>query len=475
MVIRRFAVIAAVVCMLGGFASSSVASGPVSYYGKLQASGNKLVGSKTGPDKPVQLKGVSLGWSNTGWETARFFNTATVNAMVDLWKAELIRAPLGIGSNGYYIPASQSLAGAQSNLDRVKVAIDAAIAKDVYIIIDWHSHTAHTAAETAIARTFFSEIAKEYGKYDNVIFEIYNEPDSTSLTWATLKNYTEQILPAIREHSDNLVLVPTLRWCQRIDHIPDPIVDDNVAYVLHFYAHSHPITGQVVSSGGIPGETAASRPTFRQAVEGTLARNLAIFVSEWGTTHADGGNGANFDSHNAANTDAWMALLDEHKISSAAWNLNNKNEGSAFFRAPANGGNSGTTNSAVAAWTAAQLTDVNAMTASGAYIYNMLVKHAETAEWRNPATGTNPHKTAATANSGLKIAAKRDAVTFTAAHGGAISEVSIYNIAGKRVFTQSSASSAQVKWNSAATPKGMYVATVRFNNGAVVRSNVLVK
>jgi len=473
MIIRRFAVIAAVVCVLGGLAAAA-AQGPVSYYGKLQASGNKLIGSKTG--EPVQIKGVSLGWSNSTWETSRFFNTSTVNAMVDLWKAEVIRAPLGIGSNGYYVPATQSSAQAQANLDRVKTAINAAIAKDVYIIIDWHSHTAHSAAETAIARTFFSEIAREYGHYDHVIFEIYNEPDVTSLTWSDLRNYTNQILPAIREHSDNLVLVPTLRWCQRIDHIPDPISDPNVAYVLHFYAHSHPLTARVVDATGIPGETATTRPTFRQAVEATLGRNLAIFVSEWGTTHADGGNGNNFNTHNVASTDAWMAFLDEHKISSAAWNLNNKNEGSAFFRAPANGGNPGTTNAAVAAWTEAQLTNTDAMTASGAYIYNMLNRYAETAEWRNPSNSAKPHKSAARANTGLEMAVKRGAVTFTAAQGGAISEVSIYNIAGKRVFSQrGSASSALVKWSTAATPRGMYVAAVKLNTGAVVQTNILVK
>ncbi|HSQ42598.1 MAG TPA: hypothetical protein VLM37_09985 [Fibrobacteraceae bacterium] len=75
-------------------------NGPVSYYGQLSVSGNQITGANTGA--AVQVHGVSLGWSNTGWESADFFNATTVSHMVDDWKAEIVRAPLGYngGSGG---------------------------------------------------------------------------------------------------------------------------------------------------------------------------------------------------------------------------------------------------------------------------------------------------------------------------------------------------------------------------------------
>jgi len=83
---------------------------------------------------------------------------------------------------------------------------------------------------------------------------------------------------------------------------------------------------------------------------------------------------------------------------------------------------------------------------------------------------------AMTAKYGFAVNQKRDAVTFTAAQNMAISEVSIYNIAGRKVFSQKRAApSAQIRWNIASTPKGMYIAQVKMSNGAVVQRNVLIK
>jgi len=86
------------------------------------------------------------------------------------------------------------------------------------------------------------------------------------------------------------------------------------------------------------------------------------------------------------------------------------------------------------------------------------------------------HKTSAGAK-GFGIAVKRGAVTFTAGQDRAISEISVYNIAGKKIFSQQkrSAPSAQVTWNTAKTAKGMYVARVKLNNGMVVQRNLMIK
>ena len=324
---------------------------PVEAYGKLLAKGNMLFGSKTGC-VPVQVRGVSLGWSNTDWESAPFFNSTTVNAMVNDWKAEIVRVPLGSSEYGGYDsdPAN--------NKNRVLTAIDAAIAKNVYVVIDWHSHKAEN--EVSAAKAFFKEMAEKYGNNDHVIFEIYNEP-LDNVSWETIKKYAEEIIPVIRQYSNNLILVGTRTWSRRLDDvIGKELADNNVGYVLHFYSEN------LYLDRPVEGSKDPSSPTFRQVITQAMNAGLLVFISEYGTTNSDGGNPANGNlySHNATYTDEWMAFMDERKLSSCAWHVNNKNEGSAFFVpsfSPASG----------------DYNNENAMTASGKYIYNKLRAYSQ--------------------------------------------------------------------------------------------------
>jgi len=360
-------------------ALGTFASGPVTYYGQLEASGNQLVGSLTG--SPVQVRGVSLGWSNTGWESADFFNAATVTAMVDDWKAEIIRVPVGSAGIGGY---TNSASDAAANMARAKLAINAAIAKDVYVIIDWHSHQAES--EKTDAAAFFSEMARTYGQNNHVIFEIYNEP--LAISWSTIRSYSLDVVDTIRKYSDNLILVGTPNWSQDVnDVVNDPIggtnsitgkARDNIAYVFHFYAATHTTTG-----------LGYDNVSFQNKVQAALTANLPVFVSEWGTTHSDGGQPPtasnnyqnHYNTHDATSSNTWHTFLDSKKISSCAWNVNDKYEGSSFF------GTSTTPafdQSVVANWRNTSL-----MTASGAYVYNKLTGYASNAVWRNPPSSSS--------------------------------------------------------------------------------------
>jgi hypothetical protein len=67
-------------------------------------------------------------------------------------------------------------------------------------------------------------------------------------------------------------------------------------------------------------------------------------------------------------------------------------------------------------------------------------------------------------------------VTFGAGESGTIRSVSVYNLQGRRVFSQQAGAGAtRITWNSARQARGMYVVRMNMGNGAVVQRNVLLK
>jgi endoglucanase len=269
---------------------------PVEAHGRLQVCGTKICG-KGG--KPVQLRGMSLFWSNSGWGGEKFYEASVVNTLADTWHATVIRAAVGVQEQGGYLAASSS------NKARAKVVIDAAIAKGMYVIVDWHSHA--LIEDDAIA--FFKEMATAYAASPHVIWEPFNEPVKQS--WSTqLKPYHEKIIAAIRAAgSQNLVVVGSPTWSQDVDvAAADPITTDkNVAYTLHFYAGTH-------------------KQWLREKAERAMQRGVALFVTEWGTCDASGNGG--FDP---ASSKVWTDWMDANVISSANWALNDKAETASAF------------------------------------------------------------------------------------------------------------------------------------------------
>ncbi len=338
-------------------------AGVVTTYGQLYAEGSYIKGAAV--DTAVQVRGVSLGWSNTGWGSD-FFIANTVDHMVDDWDVEVIRAPLGVSvsegaaSNGYLLDSA-------ANINRVMAVVDEAILKDIYVIIDWHSHNAESELEKSLA--FFRIMAEKYGDYANVIFEVYNEPNwagyvssgDSYTSWDTIKNYAQTVIDTIRHYSDNLVLVGTPMWDQQVNAaVEDTIVDSNVGYVFHFYAASHSLS------------------SYQSNILAVLNAGHAVFVSEYGTTNADGGQVANgtYNSHNATSSDAWLTFMDSHKLSSCAWNANDTYEGSAFFGIDSEKSFDPTSTNA------SDWTNTSKMTASGQYIYGKLTGYASCSDWR---------------------------------------------------------------------------------------------
>jgi len=288
-------------------------AGPVDDYGRLFADGGKIVGEKSGGEA-VQLKGTSMQWSVAGWGSDKFFREETVNALVDGWDAQIIRAPLGIAFNkgaGHKVDDGYNV-DPEGNWNRVRTVVDAAVARGVYAIVDWHSHTAHDSAETQLAIEFFTnpDLAGKYGNDPAVIFEIYNEPED-DVTWPEVKAYAETVIAAIRGAGfNNLILVGSPHWDLEVDVAaasPPSDPSGNFALALHFYAATHRID-----------QTRWFSPakTHRKAVRDALEAGIPVFVTEWGTNDASAENPPNF-----AEADKWHAFLDENKLSSCAWGV----------------------------------------------------------------------------------------------------------------------------------------------------------
>ena len=295
----------------------------VSSHGWLKTVGNQIQDSN---NAQVQLKGMSLFWSQ--WSSS-FYNASVVNTLADSWNANLVRAAMAVESGGY-------LSNPAAEKARVKTVVDAAIAKDIYVIIDWHDHNATQHTPQAVA--FFTEMANLYKAKPNVIFEIFNEPDNES--WPQVKTYALQVISAIRgTGAQNLIVVGTPTWSQDVDvAAASPITGyPNIAYTLHFYAGTH-------------------RQSLRDKASTALAMGIPLFVTEFGTCDASGNGGLDLNE-----SQTWINFLNDRKISWANWSLFDKNEtASALVPGSSTTGN----------WNAASLTT------SGAWVKQRILDGA---------------------------------------------------------------------------------------------------
>lgn len=294
-------------------------AGIVSSHGALKVQGNQIVNAS---GNPIQLAGMSMFWA--GWMSG-FYRTSVVNTLATDWKSSIIRAAMGVEG------ASNYLMSPDANKKYVNTIVNAAIKNDIYVIIDWHDHNANT--NVAEAKAFFLEMAELYKNTPNVIWEIWNEPDSKGGSaggrdsWSQdIRPYAESVTAEIRKHSSNLVIVGTPNWSQDVDSAAkNPVTDANTAYALHFYAGSH-------------------FGSFRTKANNALTKGAAIFITEWGTSMANGGTTGNppvNDNYiDTVESNDWLDWAQAKGISWCNWSVSNKDESSAALLASAslNGG-----------------------------------------------------------------------------------------------------------------------------------------
>ncbi len=286
---RQISILFLLMLAMVSYAMSFVPKNPVKAWGQLQVNGTQLCDQW---GKPVTLRGVSLGWHNL-WP--RFYNKQTVRTLYRDWHATVVRAAMGVKIEDNY------LENPEFALQCITPVVEAAIKEGVYVIIDWHAHDLYTAE----AKDFFVKMAQKYGKYPNVIYELYNEPVEDS--WADLKAYAEEIIGAIRQYDpDNIILMGCPHWDQDVDKVAEnPITGPlakNVMYTLHFYAATH-------------------KQYLRDRMEDVIRRGVPIFVSESAGMEASGDGPLDLEEENK-----WIDTMERLGVSWVCWSLSDKNE-----------------------------------------------------------------------------------------------------------------------------------------------------
>lgn len=269
-------------------------------HGALRVEGSNLVDSS---GEMFQLYGMSthgLAWF------PQYITMETFRTLRDDWGSNCVRLALYTDEyNGY------CNGGNQEELKRlVEHGVFCATELGMYVIVDWHVlNDKNPNVHKEEAKRFFDEMAAKWKDQNNVIYEICNEPNS-GVTWEEIKSYADQIIPVIRKHdSDAVIIVGTPTWSQDIDQaLNSPLAYDNIMYALHFYAGTH-------------------TDWLRHRAEECKKQGLPLFISEFGMCDASG-NGAN----NFEQASKWMDLIETYHLSYCCWNLANKNETSSVLK-----------------------------------------------------------------------------------------------------------------------------------------------
>lgn len=255
---------------------------------------------------PVRLSGMSLFWSQWG---GRFYNREALAWLKDDWGIDLVRAAMGVDADlgGY-------LADPEREMRKITTVVEAAIALDLYVIVDWHSHHPHPTA----ARGFFIEMARRFRGAPNIIFELWNEPDPGYDWDRHIWPYHRAVLAGLREvDPDVLAILGAELYSQRVDRAAAaPVEDPNACYALHFYAGSH-------------------GSELRAQAELAILGGLPLFASEWGLSESTGDGRLGLEA-----VKPWLNFLETHAISDAGWSIFDKVESSAALEpgAGADGG-----------------------------------------------------------------------------------------------------------------------------------------
>lgn len=271
---------------------------PVKVHGKLSVKGTKIV-DKNGD--VYQLKGVST--HGIAW-FPEYVNKDAFKSLKERYNVNLIRLAMYSDPNAGYTKDMHK---------KVKEGVKYATELGMYVIIDWHilnDNNPNTDDNIKRAKAFFKEMSKAYKDYDNVIYEICNEPNGGTEWEKDIKPYAKKMVKVIRANDDDaIIIIGTPTWSQDVDIVAkSPLKGDNLMYALHFYAATH-------------------KDDLRNKAKTAISAGLPVFISEYSICDASG-SGA-IDKSSAKD---WFKLIKKYDLSCATWSLCNKDETASLLK-----------------------------------------------------------------------------------------------------------------------------------------------
>lgn len=284
---------------------------PVGQHGKLTVAEVEGYSAPTIVDKngeAYQLRGASshgMAWFPD------YINKGAYQSLRDEWGMNLARITVYAREGGYTTGAEE----AARDDALIQKGVQAATELGMYVIIDWHVLNYNPNEDLEAAKAFFTKYVELYGDYDNVLFEICNEPTGTEWYDGSendLYTYCKTVTKLIRDAgSDAIVICGTNKYSSEVDKVAEkPLSVDgftNVMYTYHFYAATHYEDEQ-------------------QKVERALKAGIPVFVSEYGVCTANGDG-----EYDLENAEKWLNLFDANNVSYACWAMSNSEESAAYF------------------------------------------------------------------------------------------------------------------------------------------------
>ncbi len=284
-------------------AASAEENNAVKLHGDLSVQGTKLVDED---GEIFQLRGVSSHGIN--WDVGQpYVNKKALKRLRNKWNVNCFRVAMYTQDyNGYCVTDKTSQ---EKLLKTIDTAVKSAKKLGMYVIIDWHVlNDQNPQKYQKEAEAFFEKMAKQYGSYDNVLFEICNEPNGGT-TWNQIKEYATSIIKIIRKYSDNIIIVGTPTWSQDVDIASKAPIENqkNIMYTIHFYAATH-------------------KDSYREKLKVAVNNGLPVICTEFSACEASGDGYCDF-----ASAEEWLELLDSYDISYVCWSLSNKNESASLL------------------------------------------------------------------------------------------------------------------------------------------------
>jgi endoglucanase len=242
---------------------TSFSQNPVSENGQLQVIGHQLCNEH---GKPYQLRGMSM-FGLMHMPECLAYNSFKV--LKEDWNSNVVRVPVLMAN--YSNPNNYNQNPGFNN-----ALIDSSVTWSeklgMYCIIDWHNdrYGSPDNPHHKNADEFFEHLSKKYAGKKNVIYELFNEPYGKLITWDTIAQNANRIIPLIRKNDPlALILIGTPEWDQKLETVDISKLNDlkNIMFTFHFYAASHQSLYQMFTN---------------------QIHRIPVFVSEWGTCESSG-------------------------------------------------------------------------------------------------------------------------------------------------------------------------------------------